>query len=77
MAPKKNHVSVFGKTFHLTPGGKILPLGNKHNWFTKCMEDLTGTQNKGEGLSASALAQNKSNFGTMVGQCKRSVGRPA
>lgn len=70
MAPKKNRVSVFGKTFHLTPGGKILPLGSKHNWFTNCMSNqLKGRQNTGENLSASALAQNKNNFGSTVAGC--------
>jgi len=36
---KKNRVQVFGKTFHLTPAGRILPLGAKQNKFTKCVSE--------------------------------------
>ena len=79
--PKKNRVSVFGKTFHMTPAGKMYPLGAKNNWFTKCMNGaLKGNQTKGENLSQAALKGNKDRFGTAVAGCKTGGvkrGRPA
>lgn len=81
MVKKKNRVSIFGKTFHVTPAGKILPLGSKQNYFTKCMSNaLKGKQAKGENLSQAQLQSNRNNFGNAVAGCKpttRARGRPA
>ncbi len=82
MAHKKNRVSVFGKTFHMTPAGKMYPLGAKNNYFTRCMSDaLKGNQTTGENLSQAALDGNKNRFAAAVGPCKAlkggaKVGRP-
>ena len=68
---KKNRVSVFGKTFHMTPAGKMYPLGNKQNYFTKCMSKaLKGKQTKGENLSKAQIDGNRKRFGTAVAGCK-------
>ncbi len=67
---KKNRVSIYGKTFHVTPAGKILPLGAKKNWFTKCMsEALKGKQKTGEDLTQVQLKANKTRFKTAVKGC--------
>lgn len=82
MAHKKNRVSVFGKTFHMTPAGKMYPLGAKNNYFTKCMSaKLKGNQATGENLTQAALQGNKNNFANAVAGCKPAGaakrGRPA
>lgn len=83
MVKKKNRVSIFGKTFHVTPAGKILPLGSKNNWFTKCVSAAAkGKMNTGEDLSQAALKSNRSTFlsavrGCETGATKRKRGRPA
>ena len=70
IAPKKNRVNIYGTTFHVTPAGKILPLGNKKNWFTKCMSTaLKGKQKKGENLTQAQIKANKTRFGTAVKGC--------
>lgn len=71
IAPKKNRVSVFGKTFHLTPAGRILPLGAKNNWFTKCMSDkLTkGTLKLAKGKGEVLVEKNKEKFGKAKVKC--------
>ena len=76
MVKKKNRVSIFGKTFHVTPAGKILPLGSKQNYFTKCMsKKLKGNMNKGEDLSQAALRGNRTKFGNAVAGCKPAKGK--
>jgi len=70
---KKNRVSVYGKTFHLTSSGKIFPLGKKKNWFTDCMSGLAGSLAKapaGGRLSPVQIQSNKDAFGAKVAQCK-------
>lgn len=84
IAPKKNRVNVYGKTFHLTPAGKILPLGDKQNWFTNCMSDgLKGNMNTGKGLSEAKLKANRDKFNSVREACllartgtPKKVGRP-
>jgi hypothetical protein len=72
MVAKKNRVSIFGKTFHITPAGKILPLGRKNNPFTKCMSrTLKGEQLKGEDLTGAHIKANKDRFGAAVKACKK------
>lgn len=71
IASKKNHVNVYGKTFHMTPSGKLLPLGAKQNAFTKCMsKELKGNLNTGEDLSKTKLDANKESFKLAVEACK-------
>ncbi len=71
MTMKKNRVSIFGKTFHVTPAGKILPLGSKNNPFTKCMSRaLKGNMQKGTNLGAAALQSNENTFAGAVVSCK-------
>jgi hypothetical protein len=62
---------VFGKTFHLTPGGKIYPLGAKQNWFTKCMsEKLTrGALKLQKGEGEVIVSKNKEKFGKAKDKC--------
>lgn len=68
---KKNRISVFGKTFHVTPAGKILPLGNKTNWFTKCISmELKNNQHKGNDLTSIQLKYNRDNFKDVINKCK-------
>ncbi|MBA7585783.1 hypothetical protein ES708_27772 [subsurface metagenome] len=70
IAPKKNRVNVYGKPFHLTPSGKIYPLGDKQNWFTNCMSDgLKGQMNTGKGLSEAKLQANKDKFSAVKEAC--------
>lgn len=70
IAPKKNRINVYGKTFHLTPAGKILPLGDKQNWFTDCMsEGLKGNMNTGKNLSEAKLQENKDLFSDVRKSC--------
>jgi len=58
MTKKKNRISIFGKTFHVTPAGKILPLGAKKNWFTDCMSEQTkGKMATGKGADNRAKWQ--------------------
>lgn len=64
MVKKKNRISIFGKTFHVTPAGKILPLGAKKNWFTKCMSEQT----KGK-LSTGVGADNRSKWQGALSVC--------
>ena len=69
MTMKKNRINIFGKTFHVCPSGKIYPLGNKQNWFTKCMKgELKGKQATGIGADT---AGNRSRFGKAVEKCKK------
>ena len=71
MTKKKNRVSIFGKTFHVTPAGKILPLGAKNNWFTKCVSKAaSGQMNTGEDLTQAQLTANKKAFRTATKGCK-------
>ena len=66
-------MSVFGKNFHLTPSGKIYPLGNKQNWFTKCMsEKLTkkGSPLKlAKGKGTALVEKNREKFGKAKTKC--------
>nr|BDI55198.1 MAG: hypothetical protein [uncultured archaeon] len=83
MPHKKNRVSVFGKTFHMTPAGKMYPLGAKNNYFTRCMSDaLKGNLITGKDLTPAQIQSNKDKFGAAVPGCKalktgRKRGRPA
>lgn len=82
MTKKKNRVSIFGKTFHVTPAGKILPLGSKNNWFTKCVSAAAkGGMATGVNLSQAQLTSNKNKFKSAVIGCKgggvAKRGRPA
>ena len=71
---KKNRVMYGGKTFHVTPTGRHLPLGAKQNWFTKCMSDgLKGNLNTGENLSKAKLKANKTKFREVLDSC---IGTP-
>lgn len=71
MTIKKNRIRIFGKTFHVTPSGRILPLGNKQNKFTKCMKGkLKGKQATGKNLSKAQIEANRKRFGAAVKACK-------
>lgn len=71
MVKKKNRVSIFGKTFHVTPAGKILPLGSKQNWFTKCVSKAAkGKMKTGEDIGKAAIASNRATFKSAVKGCK-------
>jgi len=71
MTKKKNRVSIFGKTFHVTPAGKILPLGSKNNWFTKCVSKAAkGQMNTGVDLSQAAIKANKNTFLSAIRGCQ-------
>ncbi len=54
-----------GKTFHVTPAGKHLPLGAKQNWFTKCMsKELKGNLTKKKGNKPLTKIQREGNENT-------------
>jgi len=89
MTKKKNRVSIFGKTFHVTPAGKILPLGSKNNWFTKCVSNAANIPNRNSAanrkagiyLSPNQIEANQNAFlsavkGCKSGTSKAAVGRP-
>jgi len=89
MPKKKNRVSIFGKTFHVTPAGKILPLGSKNNWFTKCVSKRANIPNRNSAanrkagiyLSPNQIDANRAAFKSAAVGCKAgggaaAVGRP-
>jgi len=64
---------VFGKTFHLTPAGRILPLGSKNNWFTKCMSEKLTTKGSpmklSKGKGTALVEANQKKFGKAKVKC--------